>query len=70
MKYSASVNAHFILPLLFFENNDVLFHNGTEQEYEIDEYVDAYESELDWDENTLLFMVNNGIIPIHYLWRH
>ena len=70
MKFSRSPHLHFILPFLYMNNNDVLFHNGDEREVEIDEYIDAYEQELDWDENTLLFMVNNGIVPIQYTWRH
>ena len=51
-------------------NNDIFYKNGDEREIEIDEYVDAYEPELDWDEDTLMFMVNNAMIPISYIWRH
>ena len=62
--------SEFILPLLFLKNNEIIFKNADERDIDIYEMGDAYDEDYDWDENTLRFMIDRGIIPIEYVWRH
>lgn len=71
MKYCRNDSANeFVVPLLFLKNNDVIMKNADERDVDINEMGDIYDEDYDWDDNTLRFMIDNGIIPIEYIWRH
>lgn len=70
MKYSSHPELHQFLTCLLMDDVDILFKNGSDHDIEIDEYMDAYDNELDWDETTLIHMINNGMLPRYVLWQY
>ena len=70
MKYTSHPELHQFLTCLLMNDTDILYRNGSDHDIELDEYADAYDDELDWDETTLIHMINNGMLPRYILWRY